>query len=58
MLIFTIIMFGLAGVRTLVGILKTLLEKERTSSIIGSILVAITYWWAYIWFLQQFITLK
>ena len=58
MVIFAIIMFALAGVRTLSNIVKTISNNESFASIIGSFLVAITYWWCYIWFLSQFVTLK
>lgn len=58
MLIFAIIMFGLSGVRTLSDIVKTIINQESIGSIIGAFLLAITYWWCYVWFLTQFVTLK
>jgi len=58
MLIFAIIMFALAGARTLSGIVKTVNLKESAGSFLGSVTVAVTYWIAFVWFLNQFVTLK
>lgn len=58
MLIFAIIIFALAGVRTLANLVETLENGETLGSKIGASLVAITYWWCYIWFLIEHVNLK
>ena len=58
MIIFAIIVFALAGVRTLAKMIETYENKESGGSQLGSLVVAITYWWCYIWFLSQYILLK
>ena len=58
MVIFAIIIFALAGVRTLTKFAQVIDNEESFGSILGAILVAITYWWCYIWFLSQYILLK
>jgi hypothetical protein len=59
MVIFAIIIFGLAGVRTISKFVSDCLDPDE--NVIGrfiSLSVVITYWWCYIWFLTQYITLK
>ena len=58
MVIFAIIIFALAGVRTLAGIVEAHENEEPTSIKLGSLVVAITYWWCYVWFLTQHVTLN
>lgn len=58
MVIFAIIIFALAGVRTLADLVETLENGEIIGSKIGAVLVAITYWWCYVWFLTQHVTLN
>jgi hypothetical protein len=52
MLIFTIIMFGLACVREL----HKLTEPNKFN--LGRVLVALSLIWSYIWFLSQFVKVK
>ena len=52
MLIFTIIIFGLATIRTIVP----LVEKDNWTA--GQLITTVTMVIAYIWFLNQFISLK
>lgn len=57
MKIFTIIIFGLATLRTIMMLTK----KENTdipNGLIATLFMVITMIIAYVWFLQQFITLK
>jgi len=56
--IFAIVMFGFAGVRTLAKIVEAQQNEESIYGKIGTLVVAITYWWCYIWFLTQYIILK
>lgn len=58
MVIFAIIIFALAGVRTLAKMVETYDNKESGGSQLGSLVVAITYWWCYVWFLTQHVTLN
>ena len=60
MVIFAIIMFALAGVRTLSKIVEVTenVGKFTASGFLSSVIVAVTYWIAFIWFLNQFVTLK
>ena len=57
MIIFAIIIFGLATIRTFVPLMK-----EESYSELGSFIalasVAGTMLWCYIWFLSQYIKLK
>lgn len=57
MLTFTIIMFGLATLRTITPFMKEDTYKSL-SSFIASSLLCITMVISYIWFLQQFIQVK
>ncbi|CAB4128210.1 hypothetical protein UFOVP104_23 [uncultured Caudovirales phage] len=57
MLIFTIIFFGLATIRTITPFGDDETYKKG-SSFIAKIFVLITMLISYIWFLNQFITLK
>jgi hypothetical protein len=52
MLIFTIIMFFFGGIRTLSQHVKLVKEEKSSSLILASIIVSITYWIAFIWFLN------
>lgn len=57
MKIFTIIIFGFATIRAIMLFNK----KENTATIndiIATLFVSVTMVIAYVWFLQQFITLK
>ena len=58
MIIFAMVMFGFAGVRTLAKIVEARQNKASIYDKIGTLVVAITYWWCYIWFLTQYIILK
>lgn len=57
MVIFAIIIFGLAVVRTIVPMASDKAYKN-VPVFIGHLLVAITMVWCYIWFLSQYIKLK
>ena len=52
MLIFTIIIFGLATIRTIVPMAK----KENVN--LAQIILAVTMIVAYVWFLKQFVSLN
>ena len=57
MIVFAIIIFGLATVRTFTPLIKQ--DAYKTASgFIGTALVAGTMLWCYIWFLLQFVTIK
>ena len=57
MLIFTIIMFGLATIRTITPFSKDE-SFEKLGSFIARVLVASTMVMSYIWFLKQFVSLN
>lgn len=59
MVIFAIIVFGLAGIRTISQLVIDVYDThETTFGIFMSSLIVVTYWWCYIWFLTQYVTLK
>jgi hypothetical protein len=53
MLIFTIIIFGLATIRTIVP----LVQNQNSIDFVSSIILATTMIITYIWFLSQFVKL-
>jgi hypothetical protein len=57
MIIFAIIIFGLATVRTFVPLMKEE-TYAKLGTFIGTISVAGTMLWCYIWFLLEHIKLK
>jgi hypothetical protein len=57
MIVFAIIIFGLATVRTFTPLIKQ--DAYKTASgFIGTALVAATMLWCYVWFLTQHVNLK
>ena len=58
MVIFAIIIFGFAAVRTSAKMVEAQQNKESIYNKVGTLVVAITYWWCYGWFLTQHIILK
>ena len=57
MVIFTIIIFGLATVRTFVPLMKQE-AYDSFSTFIALTLVAVTMLWCYVWFLSQYININ
>jgi len=59
MLVFTIIIFGLATLRTITRLaLDAKDDTQSTISFINNLLIAGTMIWCYVWFLIQFIEFK